>query len=439
MTPVAIAAAAIEVLGEQEARPGPLDLILGRYQRARRYIGSKDRAALSERIFGIARRHARLGWRLRAAGAEETARSRVIADLMLTDALPLEELAAMFDGGKYAPAPVTAREFGWISALGAPPLETEAMPQAVMLECPEWAWDGLQAAFGAAVVAELQALLTPAPLDLRVNLLKTTRPAALGALMNGGFKARRTPYAPDGLRMDGRVALGRLPGLLDGAIDPQDEGSQLVALALGAQPGETVADFCAGAGGKTLAIAAQMGNKGQLVAMDTDGRRLERSAPRLAKAGVDNVRRHVLQATGDSWLKRQRGRFDRVLVDAPCSGVGAWRRNPDARWSRGQPSLADLTQLQAEILAKAARLVRPGGLLVYATCSLLPEENEAQIDRFLARTPGFALAPPEAFPAPLTGPYLKLTPAQHGTDGFFVAWLRAVEAPAAAASDEAEV
>lgn len=424
MTPAAIIAAAIEVLEEQATRPGPLDLILGRYQRQRRYIGSKDRAALSERLFGIARRQARLDWRIRAAGGEPGPRARVIADLALVDAMAVEAAIGLFQAGGHGPAPLTPGETTLLHHLGAPPLEQPGMPPEVRLECPEWAWPGFQRAFGAGAEDELAGLLSPAPLDLRVNLLKSDRAVAMAAIRAAGFEARQTPYGPDGVRLAGRVALGRIPGLLEGAVDPQDEGSQLVALALGAAPGERVADFCAGAGGKTLALAAAMGNKGTLLALDVDGRRLDRAAPRFAKAGVDNVRRRAIKPGADPWLKRQARRFDRVLIDAPCSGVGAWRRNPDARWARGQPPLEDLTRLQAEILPRAARLVRPGGLLVYATCSLLPEENEDQVQAFLSATPEFRSAPPDDFPAPLTDGFLKLTPARHGTDGFFAAWLR---------------
>lgn len=430
MKPAAIIAAAIEVLETQEARPGPLDLILARYQRNRRYIGSKDRAALAERLFGIARRQARLDWRLDAAEVAPSARARVIADLLLTDGAAHDEVNATFAGDGYGPPPLTLDEHAWLARLGEAPLETEAMPERIRLECPEWAWPGFQATFGDAAGDELRAMLHPAPLDLRTNTLKTSRDRALAAIHNAGFAAEATPYAPTGIRMRERLALGRLPGLLDGAVDPQDEGSQLVALAVGASPGETVADFCAGAGGKTLALAAAMENKGQILALDTDAGRLERGAPRAAKAGVANVQRRTLQPTGDKWLKRQNGRYDRVLVDAPCSGVGAWRRNPDARWSRGQLPLATLVPLQAEILQKAARLVKPGGLLVYVTCSMLPEENDQQIERFLAATPEFRSDPPQDFPVPLDGDKLRLTPAQHGTDGFFAAWLRRSESTA---------
>lgn len=424
MTPAAIVAAAIEVLDLQAERPGPLDLILSRYQRARRYIGSKDRSALSERLFGVARRQARLDWRIVQAGGTPGPRTRTMADLALTDGLGADGVADLFDGAGYGPSPLSTAELAMLAALGPPPLDQPETPRQARLECPDWAWPGLRAAFGEGIERELEALLAPAPLDLRVNTLKIDRATALKAMRRAGLDVAPTPYAPHGLRLRRRMALGKVPGLLDGGVEPQDEGSQLVTLALDARPGETVADFCAGAGGKTLALAAAMGNRGQLFALDVDARRLDRSAPRFAKAGVDNVRRRAIKPTGDAWLKRQKRRFDRVLVDAPCSGVGAWRRNPDARWARGQPPLDELTALQAEILPRAAALTKPGGLLVYATCSMLPDENEVQVERFLAAAPEFHLDPPSDFPVGLSDGFLKLTPARHGTDGFFVAWLR---------------
>jgi 16S rRNA (cytosine967-C5)-methyltransferase len=423
MQPGAILAAAIEVLDEQARNPGPLDLILQRYVRARRYIGSKDRTALGEHVFGAVRRQGRLDWRLRAAGAEPGPRARILADAILTGGATMLDLTAITADARYGPPPLTAAELGWLGALGPPPLEGAGMPPEVAVECPIWAWDSFQSAFGDNAAHELAALREPAPLDLRVNTLKTTHERALADIRAAGFDARGMPYAPLGIRLNERVALGRLPGLLDGAVDPQDEGSQLVAMIVDAQPGESIVDYCAGAGGKTLALAADMQNKGRLYALDTDGRRLERSAPRYAKAGVDTVQRREIATGADPWLKRRKRRFDRVLVDAPCTGVGAWRRNPDARWSRKSPPLSELVPLQAEIFERAARLVRPGGRIVYATCSMLPEENEAQVEAFMSKHPEFQLDPPERFPAPLTGPYLKLTPAQHGCDGFFAAAL----------------
>ena len=204
------------------------------------------------------------------------------------------------------------------------------------------------------------------------------------------------------------------------------QGSQLVALLLGARPGESIVDYCAGAGGKTLALAAEMQNRGRLLATDIDEGRLRRSSPRHAKAGVSNVQRHTIVGTGkDKFLKRRKRSYDRVLVDAPCSGIGAWRRNPDARWSRSTRPLEALLPVQADVLTRAARLVRPGGTLVYATCSVLLEENDEQVARFLASEDGadFELAPPPSFHVPLDGAFLRLTPAQHGCDGFFGAVL----------------
>ena len=428
MQPGAIIAAAIEILDEQAGNPGPLDLILQRYVRARRYIGSKDRSSLGDHVFGAVRRQGRLDWRLRAAGAEPGPRARILADAVLTGGASMYDLSAMTADAQYGPPPLTTEELGWLGSIGPPPLAGAGMPLQAELECPDWAWPGFNAAFGDLAADELAALREPAPLDLRVNTLKTTHEHALAEIRAAGFEARGMPYSPYGIRLMERVALGRLPGLLDGAVDPQDEGSQLVAMMVGAQPGESVVDFCAGAGGKTLAIAANMQNKGRLFALDSDARRLERSAPRYAKAGVDNVQRREISTGADSWLKRRKRRFDRVLVDAPCTGVGAWRRNPDARWGRKSPPLSELVALQAVILARASRLVRPGGRLVYATCSMLPEENEAQIDAFLSSHPDFRLDPPARFPAPLTGPYLKLTPAQHGCDGFFAVALTRAEA-----------
>jgi 16S rRNA (cytosine967-C5)-methyltransferase len=228
------------------------------------------------------------------------------------------------------------------------------------------------------------------------------------------------------------VPLSTLAAFKDGLVEVQDEGSQLAALLLGARPGMRVVDFCAGAGGKTLALAATMKNRGKLVACDTAGWRLERSGQRLRRAGASNVERRALTSERDPWVKRHAKSFDRVLVDAPCLGIGSWRRNPDAKWRATPNDLAELQVRQHDILASAARLVKPGGRLVYVTCSLLREENEAQAERFLDETADFALIPiaraweetigtPCPAPGPIGGDYLRLTPAQHNTDGFFVA------------------
>jgi 16S rRNA (cytosine967-C5)-methyltransferase len=231
--------------------------------------------------------------------------------------------------------------------------------------------------------------------------------------------------------MDGRPSIMAHPLYKDGAIEIQDEGSQLVALMADARPGQEVVDFCAGAGGKTLAMAAAMNNKGRVIASDVLANRLNRAKERFRRAGVHNIQTHPITGETDPWIKRHKGRFDRVLVDAPCSGTGTWRRNPDQRWRSLGPGLADLIPLQGRLLQSASRLVKPGGRLIYATCSMLPAENEDHAEAFLSANPDFTLVPsadvwrtavwPEGGPEVPTEPYLRLTPATHDTDGFFAA------------------
>ena len=273
----------------------------------------------------------------------------------------------------------------------------------------------------------MEAALHPAPLDLRANLLRATRDEARAALLAEGLDAAPTPLSPWGLRIEGRRAVTAGAAFQTGLVEIQDEGSQLVAAVVGAGPEMRVVDWCAGAGGKTLALAMLMRGRGQLVACDVSASRLEGAVRRLRRAGVQNAERH-LTAPGDKWLKRRAGTFDRVLVDAPCTGTGTWRRNPDARGRLREQDLAELVPKQAAILDDAARLARPGGRLIYATCSLLPEENEAQVAAFLQRNPAYRVLPLDQVwtldgPTPCAGPYLSLTPLRHGTDGFFAAVL----------------
>ncbi len=248
-----------------------------------------------------------------------------------------------------------------------------AMAEEVRLECPDWAAAPLRDRFGAEFAVEMAAMLVPPPIDLRVNAIRT-RASGAARPWSGRDCGTATPLAPFGIRIAERMSLSRLPGLKTGEIEIQDEGSQLVAALLDAQAGDRVVDFCAGAGGKTLAIAAQMGNRGRIIACDINEARLKRCAERLRRAGVHNAETRLLTSETDRWIKRHKAGFDRVLIDAPCSGTGTWRRNPDARWrAPEEKGLDHLVALQARILASAARLVRPGGRLVYATCSLLRE------------------------------------------------------------------
>lgn len=438
MTPGARIQAAIELLGRIEAAPVPAERVVTAYLRERRYMGSKDRRAVGDLVYVALRARARLGWWVAQAGpgpGEDSTRPRrvLLAALTLIEGRSVADLDMLFDGGAYAPAPLDAVERALVESLTGQDLTDSAQPPWVAAECPEWLWPEFETAFGAAAGRELAALIGPASLDLRVNTLKGDRAAALAALAAEGIAAEPTPFSPLGLRVAGHPGLSAGPAYESGLIEVQDEGSQLVALLTDARPGMAVADFCAGAGGKTLALAAAMAGEGPLTALDVDQRRLDQAARRIKRAGARNVTRRRLM---DDWLAHRAGVFARVLVDAPCSGTGAWRRQPDARWRLTPAALEGHRAEQARILAQAATIVAGGGRLVYATCSLLPSENEAQVAAFLDARPEFAILPVEAVwaetivplggaaapePTPFSGPFLQLTPARHGCDGFFVA------------------
>ncbi len=427
MTPSARLAAAIEALGAigADAAP-PADRVLDRYFRDRRYIGSKDRQAIAERVFGVLRRRARLDWHLRESGYRDVldARRRVLADVIVADGRSLDAVDQLFASGPHATGKLSHREEELAGKLAGRTLDAPDAPP----EAPYWLAEKLRALYGERFGAEMAALNLTAPFDLRTNLLKAKdRDEALAALKAEGIEAEPTRLSPLGLRLPSRKPIEHWTAFRQGQVEVQDEGSQIVALLVDAKPGMKVVDYCAGAGGKTLALAAAMNNQGRLVACDTSEGRLERSRVRLKRAGVHNVETHLL-APGDKWAKRQAGGFDRVLVDAPCSGSGTWRRNPDARWRYAPDDIEALVAEQKQILDRAARLVKTGGRLVYATCALLKEENEDQVAAFLERHPGFRQIPVgEIWPsaiggsAPTTDLSLRLSPASHGTDGFFVA------------------
>ena len=418
-------AAAIELLDIVEsARKRPADAVANDYFRARRFIGSGDRRAISERVWSVLRSRRRLEWWLKDAPI--TGRLLIAASL-LTEGWALSGVVQTYSGGQYAAPALNSAEKAGLGTIEGHTLDHPTMPDAIRMEVPDWILPLLTARFGTATPTELSALSTEAPLDLRANLLKATRDEAHSALAAEGWDALPTPYSPWGLRIEGRRPITSGPAFQTGLVEIQDEGSQLIAVMVDAHPGMRVVDWCAGAGGKTLAMASRMNNRGQIVACDVSRARLEGAAPRLKRAGVHNVERHLVEP-GDKWLKRRAGAFDRVLVDAPCTGTGTWRRNPDARLRLTETDLAELVVKQAMILDTAQSLVRKGGRLIYATCSLLREENEDQIAGFLERHPHFALVPlARAWPLetaiPCTGDYLSLTPARHGTDGFFAAVL----------------
>lgn len=428
MTPGARLQSAIELLDDIFQSGRPADRIMESWARSNRYAGSKDRAAVGEIVFTVLRRRAELA----TATGGDGARMLAFAALLLTGGKSLTEIEALADGGRHAPMPLMEEER---AALEAAALPDENAPPHIRFSYPEFLHAEFEEAFGARLETEMAALMDRAPTDLRVNTLKTNREAALDALAGAGVATEPCPLSPWGLRLLARTNLPGLALYRDGAIEIQDEGSQLACLLTGAQPGEQVVDLCAGGGGKSLALAAMMGNRGQIYACDIDSRRLAGLIPRSERAGIRNLQTRILApfrpGEADADFADLEARADSVLVDAPCSGTGAWRRSPDARWRLTPDVLAGYRAAQDEVLSRGANLVRPGGRLVYVTCSLLPSENERQMDAFLAAHPDFtpvpcaAAWPDSLVPAPaMPGNWLRLSPASGGTDGFFVAILR---------------
>jgi 16S rRNA (cytosine967-C5)-methyltransferase len=446
MIPGARIAAAIEILDAIAADSRPADRALDAYLRQRRYIGGGDRKTITDRVYGIIRRRARLGWWVqhRDAELEATGRNLLLCDMALIEQTAVDELDRLFSGGGHSPAPLeTAEREFYRSCLGQP-LVHDDMPEEVTLECPAGLAVQLRASLGDDFEAEMLAAQKEAPFDLRINPLnRPERRRVRQELEHVGLETESTPLSPIGLRAASRKPVNRFKAFQSGRIEVQDEGAQIAAMLVGAQPGMQVADFCAGAGGKSLVMAGAMRNKGRVMALDTSEGRLKRTADRASRAGLHNIERRHIKDERDRKLKRMAGKFDRVLVDAPCTGTGTWRRNPDARWRYGTEDLAEIVDLQSRILASSARLVKPGGRLIYVTCSLLIEENEARIESFLETTPDFQVVPIDrvwretlsqlgAPDCPTADPLLRLTPGRHGTDGFFVAVLEreaAIEAP----------
>ncbi len=423
MTPSARIEAAIALLDAIEAAPKrPADAVANDFFRERRYIGSGDRRAVSDRVWRVLRSWRRLSW-----WTGKDAPRLMVAASLLTEGWTLSGVADSYSGGRFAPAGLERGEYNALRRVEGHTLDHPDMPPPVRFELPDWLYPRLEARFGDRLAEEMAALSEPAPLDLRANLLKGTRDEARAALAAEGWEAKPTPISPWGLRIEGRRPVTTGPAFQSGLVEIQDEGSQIIAALTDARPGMRVVDWCAGAGGKTLALAAAMKNRGQIVACDVSGSRLDGAVRRLRRAGVNNVERHLV-VPGDKWAKRREAAFDRVLVDAPCTGTGTWRRNPDARTRLAENDLLELTRKQASILDTASTLVCPGGRLIYGTCSLLAEENEEQVSAFLSRHADFALIPlskawtVEGGTCP-DGEMLSLTPARNGTDGFFAAVL----------------
>ena len=390
---------------------GPADGALRDFFRAHRQLGQHERAFVADGVFAVLRRRRSLI----AHAATSAPRALAIAAASRELGLSLREL-----DDALAPD-----ERAWARELKA---RKPDITPAEAVDLPDWLWDALGKAIPAERDALARAWLAPAPLDLRVNPFKTSRDAARAALAADGIDASPTPYSPFGLRVAGKPALQRHRLFLDGAIEVQDEGSQLLCFLVAPKRSEMIVDFCAGAGGKTLLLGALMRSQGRLYAFDVSPRRLANFKPRLARSGLSNVHPVRIADERDNHVKRLAGKIDRVLVDAPCSGFGTLRRNPDLKWRQSQSAIRELAAKQARLLAAAAGLLKPGGRLVYATCSVLPDENEAIVEGFLSAHSDFALgdAATELSRAGIvldTGPMLRLYPHRHGCDGFFAAVL----------------
>jgi 16S rRNA (cytosine967-C5)-methyltransferase len=432
MTPAARVQDTIELIDRILQAARPADGVVLSFFRGRKFVGSKDRRAISDQAWRIQRNHARLGWLLGTEGPN--ARLLVLADMIANDGMTLDRAAGLFSGARFGPGKLSENERRMGHRVEEYAARTE-MPRAVKLEVPFWILPKLDEAFGKSADAEITALGTEAALNLRANTLKSDREQVLNLLSEEGHVAEVALLSPLGLKIRARMNLAANKHFRNGLFEVQDEASQICAMLVDAKPGQAVLDLCAGAGGKTLAIAAQMQNKGRIVACDVATGRLIRSKQRLRRSGVHNATLRILEGEHDKWLKRQKEMFDRVLVDAPCSGVGSWRRNPDARWRLSPENLENLAIVQDKVLDQAAPLVKKGGRLIYATCSLLPEENQARIDAFLARDKRFKVVPWQGVwastvktpPPAWDQPCLTLSPARNGTDGFFVAILERVE------------
>jgi 16S rRNA (cytosine967-C5)-methyltransferase len=439
MTPGARIEAAIGLLDAIDQGRAPADDIVAEYFRRHRFAGVKDRAAISEHIYTVLRRRATLDWWLARMAPSLTAhgRTRLLVALVLIEHWTPDAIKEACDGDRFRPVRLSGEEARLLEMLvGAAPVHRD-MPPDVVGNYPAWLGPPLEAALGASRAREAAALNEPAPLDLRVNSLRSDRDKVLAALGRERIEAVRTKLSPVGLRLFERAPLATLAIFKHGDIEVQDEGSQLAALLVEAKPGMRVMDFCAGAGGKTLALAASMANRGHLVACDISALRLERATQRLRRAGASIVQRQPLSGHRDKWVKRHAQGFDRVLIDAPCTGTGTWRRNPDAKWRLKPEDVVELAALQADILDSAARLVKLGGRLIYVTCSLLREEDETQVEKFLAAHADFSLVPVPSIwrsaigeGCPTREPMLRLTPARNGTDGFFVAVMERAGNPA---------
>jgi 16S rRNA (cytosine967-C5)-methyltransferase len=391
----------------------PADSILRRFFREHPMLGANDRSFIAETVFGILRHK----FFLESLVTTATPRMLLLTYLVKFQGINLRELKSV----------ISENETKLLAEIKAATLASQ--PLTVQAEFPSWLFEKLQDFMPEMNILNLgRALQQPAPLDLRVNTVLDKRDSVLATLSQDGISAQAMHYSPIGIRLTGKPAVNRHPLFLSGKIEVQDEGSQLLGYLLAPKRGEMIVDFCAGAGGKTLLLGALMHSKGRIYAFDTSEKRLNNLKPRLKRSGLSNLHPQLISNENDLKVKRLTGKIDRVLVDAPCSGLGTLRRNPDLKWRQSPQGIEELKKKQTAILTAAAQLLKPGGRLVYATCSMLPEENQEIVEKFLLMHPRFSLENSAEILSkqkiPLdTGKFLQLSPDQHGTDGFFAASL----------------
>lgn len=412
----------------------PADSVVSKYfrdQRKQMALGPRERGVLAETGYNVLRQKLRFEHLAKSGSGVRERRLAILGWAAYLDSqAKLQQPQATHGDRGFMKAAMSEMEFKWLADCDAATDEAFLAPHRHNL--PPWLAEALEAQLGDDFWPLVDSLQHTAGLDVRVNSLQAKRADVQAELEKNGIAVMPTPFSPWGLRMNAKPNLSKLTLFEKGVIEVQDEGSQLLALMLDAKRGEMVADFCAGAGGKTLALGAAMRNTGRLYAFDTSAHRLEAMKPRLARSGLSNIHPVAIAHERDDRIKRLRGKMDRVLVDAPCTGLGTLRRNPDLKWRQTPEAVAELTVKQAAILASAARLLKPGGRLVYATCSLLPAENEEIAQAFSAAHPNFKpllvkdlltdfeVSQPEDL-CTLDGLYLRLWPHRHGTDGFFAA------------------
>lgn len=394
----------------------PADAVLSHYFKNNRELGSIDRHAIAETAFSALRNFEKIQDFLKKR--KGNAHLVTLCTLVLGQEMSVGSLSEL----------INEEETALLSELKAQKAHFQSQTNTAS-ELPQWIIEKLPHLSEAEIISLGKSLSRSAPLDLRVNTIKGKRDKVLAELQAEGIDAVATPFSPWGIRLAKKIALNKHPLFLDGTLEVQDEGSQLLALLTGAKRGEMIVDFCAGAGGKTLALGSMMANTGRLYAFDIAAKRLNNLKPRLARSELSNVHPELIDNESDPRIKRLNNKVDRVLVDAPCSGLGTLRRNPDLKYRQSPKRLENIVLQQQNILVAASKLVRKGGRLVYATCSILPEENQAQVELFLQNNPEFTIVPVNQILAEQkinldTGDYLLLTPEAQQTDGFFACILQ---------------